>query len=55
MKIELVECENKFSLKIDDTEIKNITDYSVSSNNDFVELDLKIVVPKKDFKARVAY
>nr|DAU32298.1 MAG TPA: hypothetical protein [Caudoviricetes sp.] len=54
-KVSLKEIKDKFELKIDDTVIKNILKYEVSSNCDGVILKLELSIPKNEFNCEVVY
>ena len=48
--IELLEKDQKTSLKIDNIKIKNLIGYKIKRDTDMVELTLTISVPVKNFK-----
>lgn len=49
-KVELQEKDGKGKIRINDTEIKGISNYSFKRNTDMVEITLTMSVPIENFK-----
>lgn len=49
-KVELQEKDGKGKIRLNDTDIKRTTNYSLKRDTDMIELTLTISVPVKNFK-----
>lgn len=49
-KVELREKDGKGKIRINDTDIKSTTDYSLKRGTDMIDITLTISVPVKNFK-----